>query len=167
MTDAVEVTPLGVDSGGWPTGVAAGELVESAWGNAVVNGIAKVAVGAGYNTIGAHVQAAIGTVLHTAVAPVFPYATRMTVQATVGTSSDGSIIQGFKGAVITQVTGTSQPESQPTNTLGVGIWAYIPLVWSWVVPAGQSPQYSITMSWTGASGTLYTMCDTSWQRFRA
>jgi len=161
---------MGTDANGWPTNVAANELIESAWGNGVVTAVRYALVGSGVNRIGPHIQAAIGTVLHTAVTPVLPYATRMIAQAAVWVGNDSIAIPGITAGILTQVgAGADQPSTPPVATPGAGgTYGLVSLVWSWVVPAGGSPQYACNAGWGGGGGgTMYTAADTTWQRYRS
>lgn len=159
---------MGVDAAGWPTNVAANELIESAWGNAVVKGLLGVTVGAGRARVGPHVQGAIGTVLDVPL-PAVTYATRMVAQATVWVGSDSSTLAGVTGAILTNTSPTdNQPVTPPVSTTpGGGQYAMQVLHWSWIVPANQLASFAVTAQWTTGTGTIYTATDATWQRFRS
>lgn len=157
-----------VDSGGWPAHVATDELIESAWGNAVVDALRYPPIGMGVARVVPHVQAAIGNVLSVTVVPMVNYATRMMVNATVWAGSDSTTLASVTGAINNNVGGASQPVTPPAaTTAGGGQYASQPLVWSWIVPANVDPSYAVHAQWGSGGGTIYTAADTIWQRFRA
>jgi hypothetical protein len=170
LDDELVVDPrAAVDSGGWPTAVAPDQLIESAWGNAVVTGLGKVAVGAGSARIGPHSQAGIGQVLGVPVAPIVAYATRMVVRAALWIGSDSTALAGVTGSVLPALGGaTSQPVTPPVSaTAGGGQYALQSLEWSWVVPASADPSFAIHGQWTSGGGTIYTATDCTWTRYRS
>lgn len=157
---------MGVDANGWPTNVAANELIESAWGNGVVKGVLYALVAAGVNTVSEHIQAAIGNVLHTPIGTL-PYATRMVVNATVWAGSDSTGLAAIQGGVLTNVAGQNSPLTPVVATTAGGTYGVCPLVWSWIVPANIDPSFAITAAWTTGGGTIYTAGRCTWMRFRS
>lgn len=158
---------MGVDAGGWPTNVAPNELIESAWGNAVVKGLLGVPVGAGVNAIGPHIQGAIGNILHTAVSPVLTYATRLVISASCWAGSDSSGLGGIQFGILTNVAGANGPQTPQVATQAGGTYGHANMPWSYVVPAGGSPEFAVTAAWTTGSGTVYTAAQVTWVRYRS
>jgi hypothetical protein len=160
---------MGVDAGGWPSNVAANELIESAWGNAVVKGLLHVPILIGSLHVAPHIQGAIGAVADIPASPAVNYPTTMLVRASVWIASDTSPVGGATGNIATGIGGaTNQPVTPPVSvTSGPGAYALVSLVWRWAIPALGANNFGVQAQWTTASGAIYTVCDVTWQLFRA
>jgi len=106
------------------------------------------------------------TVLHVAVTPVLDYPTVMSVTGVGWAGSDSSALAFVGYSLNTQVFGTNV-QTQPTNSPGANLWAPCPFTHSWVVPAGGSPQFGLSVNWAGGfAGTTYAAADVVWNRYR-
>jgi hypothetical protein len=154
-------------AGSFPSQVVAGELIESAWGNRVVEYLQGVRIDGGHAFIAPHQQPTPGTVLHVAVSPTLPYSTRMFTFGYGEVGSDSSNVAYISGGIQTQVSGTNGQGSNNTQSIAGSHYGAIHCVHSWVVPAGGSPQFAISANWAGGyTGTIYTAAQVIWQRYR-
>jgi hypothetical protein len=168
MTD-IEDDPTpgttGVDAGGWPTAIAAGELIESSWGNAVVTGFGKVHVNGGYANRPVAVMAATGTALSVTV-PAVAYATTMYVTGTIWIGNDTGVQPGCAATCLT-TAGANSTGNPAVSTPAGGAFVPLPVIWRWAVAAGASPNYVLTAYWAAAGGTIYVSADTIWHQYRS
>lgn len=160
-----------VDPYGFPNHVAANELIESAWGNAVVDhtkfyksGAVEIAptltaTSAGFRVAfdmrGQADLAAVG------------FATVMMAWMSLGYAGDTSAIRA--GARLTRASDNNPGVEGQLATTPAGDWRYFFFTREWPVPANITAGYTgdLNVVGSGMVGAIYVQGQTTWQRRKA
>jgi hypothetical protein len=146
-----------------PPNVATGELITSAWGNAVVDSLRFVTVNFGGASQGQAPMVSGSTIL-LQQPPTVPYGTRMFVAVNVWGGADGGQMDGLAFTVETVGAGSyTVPGLTPSlgNRFGhqsAGV--------QYNVNANASPQFSVRVAWVTAVGTTFVAGDAIWWQYR-
>lgn len=150
---SVEVNPLA--AGDLPPRVAAGELITSAWGNAVYDELLRKRnetlvqwdhAGGAFGASGVY---DIGSTSIAALA----YPTKMTIWATFHFGNAG-MATNWALDLVRFLDNASRATAAPIQAYVPGAWTSASLSWSYAVPAGQLPGFKSRVNVTGlTSGT--------------
>jgi hypothetical protein len=154
-----------VDPGGWPGHVVADELIESAWGNAVVDSFRWAHVNAG---VGVYPSAPTlnGAAILPQAPPPVPYATYIIMTANGRAGSDSGTMDGVQLTVVPATSAaysTVAGAQTPANRYGLQSLGF-----SWLVAANASPAFDIRVGWVSTGGgTTFVQADVNWHQYRA
>lgn len=154
LEEAPEVTPTGVDANGWPTYVAAGELIEASWGNAVVDKL-KLPGRLIFQVSGkitGTVPAAVGItdVMTLASVVMSPAVNCVVVASAVVSFGNGPVVNG-NADMIALLNSTNVANGPNPYQAVAGGWQAIPLFASWSVPAGGVIGYKVRINVSAAA----------------
>lgn len=160
----LEVAPAAaVDPSGFPGHVAPDELIESAWGNAVVDHLKFVTSGALEVAPALTGSAAGWRVAYNVPVPTLTFATVMVAVGTVAWAGDQVAIRA--GSRLTRGTDLNPGQEIPPRTSAVGDWSQNTHTREWAVPANAVATYTLDLNVIGViSGAVYVNGQTTWQR---
>jgi hypothetical protein len=152
-----------VDPSGFPGHVAPDELIESAWGNAVVDHLKFYAAGAMEYPVALTASSAGWRVAYTVAVPTLTFATVMTATGWVGWAGDQVAIRA--GTRLTRLTDANPGVQMDPHTMAVGDWGSNTHTREWPVAANGPAGYTFDLNVVGVvSGAIYVAGQTTWSR---
>jgi hypothetical protein len=161
-------TPLALDPGGFPNAVAAGELIESQWGNAVRSHLrvfgntARTASDFTWNgSSDAIVIANVGVGI-----PLQSFPQVLLISTSVSVGNDGAAA-AFTLKHQRQATGVIDSATATGQTIGASMWTSMSLNVSIGIAANASPVFHILVGGSNPSGTNYARLTCSYSLYPA
>jgi len=155
-----------IDPGGFPGPVAAGELIESAWGNAVAEHTKFHSTG-GTQLAATFTASSTGwRIAYDVTIGSVTFDTVMTAVMLLGWAADEVAVRA--GARMTRKSDMNPGVEINPQTAPIGEWRYFTMTREWPVPANTLCGYTgdLNVITTPITGPIYVSGHTTWQRRR-
>ena len=117
-----------------------------------------------FATVAPRLLSPAGSVVLDVAVPAKSYASRIFISGFLVAAADGGALD--VGATI-NITPAATIATPVTKSLAANVYVYIPVTFSWTVPANVAPSFNVSCYLPFAvSGGLYAGANLTWQRYR-